>query len=215
MKFACLALAAFLLAPAAYADGLSVTTGLSAGKVETATGDLEYYGPRFILDGSKGNLRYGVDSRVGELDKDTFLTVEAEAAYLFGGLVGPKVKYEYANIDVTDTITRTGLVGLAGEYPATETVKLYGEALKGENDTKQLLVGGAFDLGPKVNVFTEGKLHHVGDEKVKGVELGFEYSIDGVGSVDTRLIYAKDELTGGIPAFNRARGISTGLTINF
>ena len=124
-------------------------------------------------------LRYDVSVSTGDFEDLSATSVDARASWMFGGVAGPAVAYEYDKLGDAD-MDRV-LVGVAGEYNLANGFSLGGRLVSDVDefgDDITATVTGAYTLTPGLDLTGEYEHVRIGSTDTDEIKAGLSYALN-------------------------------------
>jgi hypothetical protein len=153
---------------------------------------------------------YGVTVSGGKLGADGVVAADAEASYLFNGLVGPAASLEWS--DVGDVLERRALVGVAGSYKLGDAITLDGTLLSDLDafgDDVNLNLAGRYAFSSSISFSGEVDIDRVNKVDFTTGKVGVDYKLTDNATIGGKVIYGQSN------SDNTVKGIEAGIGLSF
>lgn len=157
-----------------------------------------------------GGFSYGLTVSAGDLGDAGVIAADAEASYLFDGLVGPAAAYEWSEIAGVEA--RRTLVGVAGSYDLGNAITLDGTLLSDVDafgDDINLNLAGRYAFTSDISFSGEVDVDRVNKVDFTTGKVGVDYKLTEGASIGGKVIYGESN------SANTVRGVEAGINLSF
>lgn len=194
------------------ADTFSASAGIEATTYRSDDGHLRFNALRLGVEGYVADFEYGGSIRAGVFDGYAYQSIDADLGYYFGGLIGPKATFSYA--DLGGLGSREALVGISGRLPVTNNIIAYGDLMTEANaftHESVVTLGGFYRVTDNITLMGEVARDGLGGEREDRAELGVSYSVTDRINLEGRVRVTDQRGAAGVDQ----KSVMTGINFRF